>query len=247
MNQRFEIRQWIPVIITAAPALGYGLAYVYELGYCEAYHIPFDLIRLELTTILVAIAASLGGLAILAWLIFLLMSVPLYISETRKKIYFSVIYLIFLFLFALFYLNVEESKQLGIMYLTFVFVIFVIPWLSRKSHKKRKRQDIPINRFINNKYFKYGCVIIFIIISALTFGYLAGRSDAWKKEIFYVPSSHPQLVVLRIYDENIVCGELIQESEKFGLGPKIYLLKVYDSDLILTPIKVKLSFTKYPK
>jgi hypothetical protein len=237
------------LLIAVAPALGYGLAYVYRFGYCDVYHIPSDLIRLDLTTILIAIAASLGILAILAWFAFMMMTIPLYISATRKRIYFSIVFLVFLGLFSGFFLTIDESKQLGIMFLFFLFFVFVIPWFIRRfPTKRRKRQDIPINRLVNNKYFGYGFVVFFVVIAILVSGYLAGRSDARKKEIFYVPSSNPQLIVLKVYGDNIVCGELVQETDKVGLGPRIDLLKLNNlSDLTLTPIKIKLSFTQFPK
>jgi hypothetical protein len=86
-------------------------------------------------------------------------------------------------------------------------------------------------------------VVVFIFVS----GYLAGRADAWKKEVFLVPSSNPELVVLRIYGDNVVCGTLVQKSDEIGLGPAIDLLRLDDvSNLTLTPIKVKLSFIQYP-
>lgn len=248
MNSRFELRPWIPLLIVIATALGYGLAYVHELGYCEVYHIPVDLIRLDLTTILVAITASLGGLAILVWLVFQTMTIPLYISAIRKKIYLALSCFILLGLFGFFYLTVEEFKQLGIMFLFFLLFVFVAPWLIRKIPTKRKRLDIPIDRWMNNKYFQYGFIVVFVIAFIFVSGYLAGRSDAWKKEIFLVPSSNPELVVLKVYGDNVVCGKLVQKSDEIGLGPTINLLRLDNiSNLTLTPIRVKLSFTQYPK
>jgi hypothetical protein len=253
MNSRFELRPWIPLLIAVAPALGYGLAYVHEQGYCAVYHIPFDLIHLDLTTILVAIAASLGGMTLLIWITFLTMTIPLYISATKKNIYFSLIFFLFFVLpFGLLYLAVEEFKQLLIAFLLFVFFIFafprILPWLIRKFPRRRQRLDIPIVRWLNNKYLRYGYIVTLVIIFIFVCTYLAGRSEAWKKEIFLVPSSNPELVVLKIYDDNIICGKLVQESDKIGLGPTIDLLRLNDiSNLTLTPIKVKLSFTQYLK
>lgn len=239
-------------MIAVATALGYGLAYVHERGYCEVYHIPFDLIHLDLTTVLVAIAASLGGVALLFWVAFLVMTVPLDISATKKKIYLSSILFIFLVLFGFLYLMVEEFIQLSIAFAVFLFSIFILPrilpWLIRKFPTKRQRRETIMDRWANNKCLQYGCVAILVIAFIFVSGYLAGRSDAWKKEIFLVPSSNPELVVLKIYGDNIVCGKLVQESDEIGLGPTIDLLRLDDiSSLTLTPIKVKLSFTQYLK
>ncbi len=67
MMQRIELRPWIPLLMGGASGLGYAVAYVHERGYCDFYHIPSDFIRLDLTTILLAVAASLAGLAMVAW------------------------------------------------------------------------------------------------------------------------------------------------------------------------------------
>lgn len=239
-------------MIAVAPALGYGLAYVHERGYCEIYHIPFDLIHLDLTTVLIAIAASIGGVALLFWVAFLAMTVPLDISATKKKIFLSSILFIFLVLFGFLYLTVEEFKQLSIAFAVFLFCIFILPrilsWLIRKFPTQRQKRETLADRWANNKYLQYGFVAILVIAFIFVSGYLAGRADAWNKEIFLVPSSNPELVVLKVYGDNIICGKLVQESDKVGLGPTIDLLRLDDiSNLTLTPIKVKLSFTQYLK
>ena len=245
---RVEFKPWIPLLIGIAPALGYAFAYVHELGYCGVYNIPPDFIRLDLTTILVAIAAALIGLVLLAWSLSLILSIPLYMSMIRKKVYFAFILLVFYGVFAFFYLTVEESKQLGIMLIFFMLIFFIGPWLSRKLPSKRKRQDIPLNRLIRNKYIQYSFIVGYMVFLLLSFGYLAGRSDAFQKEIFYVPSSNPELIVLKIYGDNIVCGKLVQQSGKTGLGPTINILRMENIDKVtFTPIKVKISFSLYPK
>jgi hypothetical protein len=248
MNSRFPLRLWIPLLIAVAPALGYGLAYIHERGYCALYHIPADLIHLDLTTVLVAVAASVGGVTLLLWVGFLILTIPRDVSATKRNIYLSSILFLFLFFFGIFYLTVEEFKQLSIAFAFFLFFIFVIPWLIRKFPPKGQRRETLMDRWINNKYLQYGWVSILVIAFIFLSGYLAGRADAWNKEIFLVPSSNPELVVLKIYGDNIVCGKLVQEADEFGLGPTITLLRLDDiSNLTLTPIKVKLSFTQYPR
>ncbi len=247
-TQRIELRPWIPLLIAGVPALGYAVAYVHELGYCEAYNIPSYLIRLDLTTTLVAIAASLVGLAMLAWLSFAALSVPLYISATRRKIWISAIFFIFLFGLSLAYLTVEESKLMGIAFLVFLFFLFAGPWFFRRLPERRRRQDIPLVRLVTNKYFQYTLVVIYVVVLIFSFGYLAGRAAASQQEVFYVPSANPDLIVLKTYDGNIICGRLVQESDRVGLGPAISVLRMEDiPDLTLTPIRAEISFTLYPK
>lgn len=252
MNRRFELRLWMPLLIAVAPAFGYGLAYVHERGYCALYHIPADLIHLNLTTVLFAIAASMGGVALLFWLGFMAMTIPQDTSATKKNIYLSSILFLFLLFFGVFYLTVEEFKELSIAFGVFLFSIFVfpriLPWLIGKFSPKGERRETLMDRLVKNKYVRYGYVAILVIAFIFVSAYLAGRADAWNKEIFLVPSSNPELVVLKVYGDNIICGRLVQESDEIGLGPTIDILRLDDiPNLTLTPIKVKLSFTQYPK
>jgi hypothetical protein len=249
-TQRIEFRPWIPLLIGGVPALGYAVAYVYELGYCGVYHIPSDLIRLDLTTILLPIAASLIGLALFAWFFFATLTIPLYINPTLQKILLSILLFICLFGLSLRYFTTEEAEQTGIAFLVFLVLLFAGPPLLRKLQTKRgrRRQDIPLARLLANRYFQYTLISICVVGLIFASGYLGGRAEAFQKEVFYVPSSNPDLVVLKIYGDNIICGELVRQSDEVGLGATISVLRMENiPNLTLTPIKTKISFTLYPK
>jgi hypothetical protein len=247
-TQRIELRPWIPLLIGGVPALGYAVAYVYELGYCGVYHIPSDLIRLDLTAILLPIAASLIGLAMFAWFFFATLTIPLYINPTLQKILLSIFLFICLFGLSLRYFTTEEAAQTAIAFLVFLVLLFAGPPLLRRLPTRRRRQDIPLARLLANRYFQYTLIGICVVGLIFASGYLGGRAEAFQKEVFYVPSSNRDLVVLKIYGDNIICGELVRESDKVGLGPMITVLRMEDiPNLTLTPIKAEISFTSYPK
>ena len=52
--------KWQAVLIGAASAIGYGIAYLHELGFNSEFGIPQDLIVLNLTTVLITIGKILG-------------------------------------------------------------------------------------------------------------------------------------------------------------------------------------------
>jgi hypothetical protein len=205
-----------------------------------------------LTTVLVAIAASMGGVALVFWLGLMAMAMPQDTSATKKNIYLSSVLFLFLLFFGIFYLTVDEFKELSIAFAVFLFALFVLPrilpWLVRKFPPKGERRETLMDRLVKNKHVQYGYIAILVIAFILVSGYLAGRADAWNKEVFLVPSSNPELVVLKVYGDNIICGRLVQKSGQIGLGPTIDILRLDDiSNLTLTPIKVRLSFTQYPE
>ncbi len=178
----------------------------------------------------------------------MLLTIPSYTSDTRRKIYYSLAVLLLYFVYAFRYLTTGEAKALGITLLVVLVFLFVGPSLLRRLPRRRQRQDIPLARLAKNKYFQYTVIIICIVSVILSFGYLEGTLNAWQKEVFYVPSSNPDLVVLKIYGDNMICKKLVQESDKVGLGPTIILLRMEDiSNVTLTPIETEISFVLIPK
>jgi len=226
MDSTTDWRHWIGAVIVLAPPLGYGLAYVHELGYFDFYKIPMDFISLNWTTIFVAISASLGALFLLLWFVTALVLSKLEnISAVRQKIYLVIMSFIFLFIIAIKYLTVEETKELGIFFAIFVAAIFVVPWFIRNYG------DIPISRFkrggeppksatatyvkkiLDSKYLKYSFLTIYVLIFIFAFSYLDGRSTGIDRQVFYVPSSNPQLVVLKISGDSLICAPIIYRGK----------------------------------
>ena len=62
MDLKIDLKLLLAFVAAVSPVLGYGLAYVYQLGFCNYFNIPIELIKLDWTTILVAIAAAFGSL-----------------------------------------------------------------------------------------------------------------------------------------------------------------------------------------
>ena len=182
---------------------------------------------------------------------------PRNISSIGQKIYVSLLLLIFLFVFSLLFLTLVEAEQLALMYGAFLLIIFFGPWFARKLTsihlgKRKSESETPIDgrigQIVNSKYFRYTIFGVCLLVIIIYCSALAGRSAAFNKQIFYVPSSNPDSVVLKIYGDNIICGQLIYEQNKSGLGQTIFILPLNNNpNLSLTPIRVKISFTKVPK
>ena len=257
MEKKIDWKLLLTLIVAASPVLGYGLAYVYQLGYCSVFNIPTELIKLDLTTVLVAIAGTFGVLFLFAWFFLMFWITPRNISSIGQKIYVSLLLLIFLFVFSLLFLTLVEAEQIAIMYGAFLLIIFFGPWFARKLTsihlgKRKSEPETPIDgrigQIVNSKYFRYTIFGVCLLVIIIYCSALAGRSAAFNKQIFYVPSSNPDSVVLKIYGDNIICGQLEHDPGKDGLGPTIFVLPLNNNlNLSLTPIRIKISFTTVPK
>jgi len=259
-NQTKEKIDWkvlLTMVIAISPVLGYGLAYVYQLGYCSVFNIPTDLVKLDLTTVLVAIAGTLGVLFFFSCLMLLIWATPRNISVTKQKIYVSAVLLFFLFIFSLLFFTTSEAEQVAIMYGIFLFLIFLGPSVARKISgikwgKGKNEPETPaddrIIQIINTKYFKYSIFGFILLVMVIYFGALAGRSDALNKHIFYVPSSNPNSVVLKIYGDDMVCAQLTSLRNESVLGNTIFVVPLSDTSVVsLTPIRIYPVFSQLPQ
>jgi hypothetical protein len=255
-ENKADWKQWIPVVIAVGPVLGYGLAYVYELGYFNFYKIPTDFIVLNWTTVLVAVAASLAALYFLVWVLAILALIkPLKMNNLGGKIFFIFIIFIVLLFIAMKYLTTAETEQVGIIFALFAAFIFLVPWLNAQFEKqariRNKNQPVTgeeeaimanIRKVIASKYFNYGFLTLGLLVALFTFSYLGGRSGGLDPQTVYVPSSNPQLVVLKITGDNLICAPIINTyTDKYGqnyyiLSQEFYLLQTDEADLSIKAI-----------
>ena len=257
MPKNIDWKLLLALIIAISPVLGYSLAYVYQLGYCSVFNIPTDLIKLDLTTVLMAIAGTLGVLFFFSGFIFMILSIPRNISTIRRNILFSLVLLFFLFIFSLLFFTTSEAEQVAIMYGIFLLFIFLGPSVARKisgikwgkvKNESDKASADRVSQIINTKYFKYSMLGVILLVMVIYCGALAGRSDGMNKQIFYVPSSNPNSVVLKIYGDNMICTSLTYSQNKPVLGPTIFVMPLNNSpDIALSPIRIYPNFTELPK
>jgi len=256
MEKKFDWKLLLTLLIATSPILGYGLAYVYQLGYCSYFNIPTEFIKLDLTMVLVAIAGTAGVLFFLSCFILMMWSKPRNMSTIGQKIYISVVMFFFFFVFSLLYFTVNEAEQVAIMYGIFLLFIFFGPWavhklssiqLGKRKSEQKTPSDDRVVQFISTKYFRYGFLGIFILAIVVYCGALAGRSDAMNKQIFYELPSDPNAVILRIYGDNVISGQLQYEQNKIGLGPIIFVSSLNNANLMLTPIKIDIQFMSVPQ
>lgn len=227
MDNRSDWLKLIGSVVVVSPALGYALAYWYERGYCDFFKIPTNFIQIEWPTIIIAILAALGGLFIASWLTIAIITPNLQkMSINRIKFYFALIYGICILFIAITYLTIEEAKEAGVIYLILLIFIFIAPTFIRRYKREKEQRNLietkeierkdPIGLILEKRIVKYILVFILILFIGYTSAYYNNRANAMNRQIFYIPSSNQQSVVLKIYGDDLICATIdhLAKNEK---------------------------------
>ena len=198
--------------------LGYILAYIHQVGFCDFFRIPKELIQLNWTITLISIPGALAGVLVVGGLFY----IPLLFKKGKvgprkwRAIYTIVLFFLMLY-FAFRYATVEESKILLFISGYFLLLIWLLPYITqRKIHGYRKKL-IAEDKSQKDKLLRTSQILKYVILGLsflvifASFANLEGRALAMREQAWYTPSTHPQSVVLRIYGENIICAPVSSE------------------------------------
>lgn len=249
-NQSMKRWVWQSIILAGIPTLGYTLAYVHELGFCNEFEIPNEFIILDWTSILFAIGKILGIVLILLLYVQVFVVLKFWSEKlgpiNQRLIRYFVIFLPLLIIsipYPSFWLEVLLVFLFFISLL--LFVDFLQPLIKSTDVKgyrnKLKHQDefferkIPwLDRFIRKIGMRNILILFFIIPLLFVASNFDGGDTAKRQEEFLIPSTNQQLVVLRIYGDNLICAPLDREAKE--IERSFYILEM--SDTVLTPEKV---------
>jgi len=229
---------WQGIIVAASPVIGYGLAFLYELGFCVVFKIPKEFITLNLTTVFVAAGSLLGIVWLLYWFAeIFLMLIPRKHPLFRELILLLTVLLLLLGFLILWWGLWERVISVALFPLSFILMLFVFPLITQrgkgsyidKLQAQRKHElETPMVIFDSAVRFLGRRISLFIIvvIVLLLFSYSAGDAKALKQDKFLVPSTYPQSVVLRIYGENMICAPFDAEDKK--IETKFFVIRMTD-------------------
>lgn len=229
---------WFRIVLVIAPALGYTLAYTYEIGYCNVFKIPKEFIFLNWTTVIIGITAAFGGSLLMIWFVMMLL-VPRQATKSmgpiRRRLYVLFIIFSFSFFVSFKYLLAKELIFIIAYLVAMAATLFLLPLLDKDIRKikgysnkliaydeRLKTSEDPLLKRIGSR----GIIVIMLLVGAYTFTYLEGRAQAINQEEFYVPSTYPHAVVLRIYGDNIVCAPVNQARRE--IERTYFILKTDD-------------------
>jgi len=239
------------IIIAIASVAAYTLTFLYEVGFLSAFEIPINLIRINLDTVLIAISSIFGFMLIIfAIANFLVMLLPESKFIQTKIIRISIILLPFLW-------KIFVYKQLGkylihliIAIAIMVFLEFIVPifqFRKKESYSEKLVADEMVEYEPRSRSTLLGRIrvvlgpfgYVFFIALFITAGlvYEAGRVKALTKEYFLVLGESSNIVVLRTYNDLLICAPFNRKTKE--IEQKLIFKKIVDNtDVIYVREKV---------
>lgn len=204
MSTEVPQKPWFtPAIgIAVGSALSYCFAYAYEKGFCDVFGIPVELIKLDIARVLIV-----GGFLIgILWFCVAIFNL-LPRSVFDKKVPRLIRLLAALPFVAIVIFCSWMSPDWAPVYLL-IFFLLVFSYL-HLGGTFELRTDNP-RSFISRLATRfdgsliqaaiYG-ILVMVVVNA------AGRASATRKIDFLVPVDHPDIVVLRIYGDTLICAK----------------------------------------
>jgi len=219
--------QSIIAITPIAVALGYIVAYLYELGYCNVFGIPTEFISPDTTNVLVAVSKVFLSAVSLFWVAYVFITMttkPKRRGPIRHRFILLMIIGLIYIAFAIDYPSARREWYFIIpILIIFILLLFIGPAITHRTVKGYRNRLIaqdkinvatnPIN-YIERHIGRSTVIILLLLLPWIALPYFNGETDATEQENFLVPSTYQSSVVLRIYGDNLICAELDPQGDK---------------------------------
>jgi hypothetical protein len=240
------------LIIAALSAIAYLLVYVYESSYAEVFGIPSEFITFNLTRVFIVIFALLSVVGAVLWianaLVMLLPTTPNPIAKRLRRISPAILFVVGLVYIYRHDWNLALMAAASGLAMPILFE-FAFPLVTQRGkgsylekleadqqqRERRRRKGEEVETLLDKGAQILGWEVILILIY-LWFGLLltygAGRSAARNQRKFLITNTSPEMVVLRIYGDKMVCAPLSRSTGE--VERRFVVLKVAeDPDLML--------------
>jgi hypothetical protein len=222
------------MLLAVVPAIAYYFSYTYERGYFQAFGLPLDMVRVELTTIL-SFTAAILTLAIFMFNISNAI-IPYFGDEENRssqpliKYIWSRMPVLFL---AFIYIYIYDFRNTGWIYfgaiLLLIILIDILPvLLSRKKEVSFLEQlNIDIFSGYKGKHLvttirkKYGVSAIYFLVCIILgngISHSMGEAEATRKTKFLVPFTNKELLVAKIVEDKALCISIDNLTGKIKSG-----------------------------
>lgn len=231
--------QSILAISPLAAALGYIMAYLYEVGYCSVFGIPLEFISLDTTHILIAVSKVFLSTLILFW--FCYMAFMLFPKHKRRGPISGRFFMLMVlgFIFVAFAINYPRAWREYYFMVPFfaciIFLLFVSPLITQRKVQGYRNKLIaqdkidtatnPLN-YIERHIGRSAVIILLLLLPLIALPYFNGETNATEQESFLVPSTYQSSVVLRIYGDNLICAEL--DPQGGNLTGRFFMINMDD-------------------
>ncbi len=217
--------------------MAYGLTLAYELGFANAFGIPYQLIRINLIDMLNDLL-NLWGVLILPLLI--VNAVPMFIMNYDQRIKARVSILIpFLFVALVFFSAYPRGYLRDWDWILFaiaggIIILFVWPLITQRKtkgyvakteaqNKVESEQPTLINYVLKSPIG--GLVFLFItFLLALQMVQGVGQANAFKQINYLVIPTTPEMAVVRIYGNNLICFPFDRKTKTIQNDFTVYRL-----------------------
>jgi len=211
-----------PIIATA---IGFACAFAYELGYCTYFNIPFQFIELTIPTIILSLLLVFGScFLLLNFFIVLGSAIP-----TNTVFGRNIVITIFLLFFPSYLIYIYgfrdwiEYLPVSSIFITYIIILWIWPILINLGKRISYAEKLSISENIDRsttdlwdiirRHLGDKTEIIMILLFIVLMAYFRGRAMAKNDKYYYVIETKPALVVLRIYNNKIICAPLNQKNK----------------------------------
>jgi hypothetical protein len=234
-------------IVAAISAIAYIFAFVYEAGFAKIFSIPLSFITISLTNVLIVA----GSLLLVGQLVLSVGNLVFAVSDKfngpiskRVKRLMPVL----LYSLALAFLasgtRLLSSLMIGLIvgWLIGIFFEFLFPLLTQRGRGSYREKLVAQDELDARTKDLYSLlarrlgvgpyILMFSLLMALVVVYYAGQSAAMRQSTYLVTSTSPEMVVLRIYGDNVICAPFDRNTGE--VEPSFVVLKVgEDPELML--------------
>lgn len=211
------------IFLLAFPAFSYLLAFVYEIGYCKTFGVPYEVIKPDLSTFL---CFSLPVFSISYFLIYLIDSLvslkenSLNVGPVRRILVLYYPFIVLLIIFGFIYRWQWKRFELQSLVLAVILLVVVLLDVLDVLHiaiskekgqsllsglKGLKRIDLLKHSHLQSQVGHQLLILFFLFGIGSVISLSLGEADALNQAFFLVPTSHPNSIVIRNYGDKMIC------------------------------------------
>jgi len=223
------------LLVATIPLAGYLLAFAYEAGFCGVFHIPMSFMTLSPTMVFAAIAGLALLVAPLLWFANLMCMLGLGLGDpiARSLIRLAIPAALFLLSIGINLKAWRESMGLLLLLAFFVLLEFGLPLLTQRDKETYREKLLgqeaiearvtDLFDVLGRRFGTLRVTIAMVMIMAILVSNIAGRGQAKGQEEFLVLPSSPEVVVLRVYGDDLVCAQFDRITQE--VQPHFFVIK----------------------
>jgi hypothetical protein len=215
------------ITLALIPAIGFGLAWLNERGFCDVHNIPVNWIQLDTTQI---ISASVKTAATLMIFLFILNQMTPEIKDllSRPEKRYSILGVFMLTLvltpYMLYAKTFQEAKPTDVLLPLVIAGLVLVSFM----HPNFLYRDLTFTTEFLGRFPVSIRIGVLVLILASQVSYYLGVREAKIQKWFLVPDNTPDLVLLRKYGDQVIMGRF--DQKKRLLEPVYTLQSLGDAD-----------------